>query len=237
MRFLARATRRLDRLSILRLIPAFPGPLGGLVQNHVREYLRMLDVYFAAMLSLGGVLYRVFDPRPDAMASRVIGHLLVIIMSTLGQAHLAFDADSENTRVRLFPISGAAILFAKDAAWLSIVAVLAVWYASLPLAVAALTALTVGHCPAARPRIEQRRGHFASGTLWPVGFAQMLAIIVAGVATLRFGIAIAALFAGAYAASLIWYGRKWQRAHAAEFEMRPATADPPRAAKSAALGS
>lgn len=221
LRFVGHRASRASGWSIIRLIPRFPGRLGGLVQNHIREQMRMLDVLFAAALSIGGVAYRLFDPHHDAMVSLVIGHLIVIMMSTLGQAHLAFDADSENTRARLLPISGAAMLLARDMAWLSILVLLAVWYASLPVAVAAVTALTVGHWPAARPWIEQRRGHFASGTLWPIGIVQMLAVLVAGAATFRFGIAITPLFGGAYAASLLWYGRKWQQAHAAEVELQP----------------
>jgi hypothetical protein len=237
LRLLARRVRRVNRFSILRIIPRFPGRLGGLVQNHVREQLRMLDVYFAAALSIGGVVYRFFDRSADAMATLVIGHLVVIMMSTLAQAHLAFDGETENTRARLLPVSGAAMLFAKDAAWLSILAVLAAGYASLPVAIAAVAALTVGHSTTARPRIEQRRGHFASGTLGPVGIVQVLAIVLAGGATFRLGMPVASLFLGAYAMSLFWYGRKWQKAHAAEIELQPGTTDAPQAANSAATRS
>ena len=208
LRWIARGVRCGNRFSILQIIPRFPGRLGGLVQNHVREQLRMLDVYFAAAFSIGGFAYRFFDRSADAMATLVIGHLVVIMLSTLAQAHLAFDSDSNNTRARLFPISGAEMLFAKDAAWLSIVAVLAAWCLSLPVAIAAVAALTAGHCTAARPRIEQRRGHFASGTLAPAGIAQVLAIITAGGATAGFGLPVALLFVAFYAASLFWYGRK-----------------------------
>lgn len=205
--FAAYALRRFRGLPAARMVPAFPGRLGGLIQNHVREYLRMLDVYFAAALAAGGVLYRLFDAHADRMAAPVIGLLLVIMMSTLAQAHLAFDASQDDTRVRLLPISRAAALFAKDAAWLSIMAVLTACYASLPVAAGALAALTVGHSTAARPRIEQRRGHFASGTLWPAGIVQVLAIVAAGAATLRFGMAAAALAAVAYFASLPYSAR------------------------------
>lgn len=209
IRFVAGAAHHFDRLSIFRLIPMFPGRLGGLIQNHVREQLRMLDMYFAAALSLGGIAYRLLDPRAEAMATPVIGCLLLIMTSTLGQSHLSFDGDSENARARLLPISGMAALFAKDAAWLSIVAVIAAPYASLPVAMAALMVLAAGHCSAARPRIAQLRAHFSSGTLWPVGIAQIAAVIAAAVITTRFGVAPAPLFAAVYFASLVRYGRKW----------------------------
>jgi hypothetical protein len=211
LRFAADHVRRVERLSIVRRIPRFPGRLGGLVQNHVRELLRMLDVYFAAALSIGGLAYRLFNSIPDPRAPLIIGHLIVIMMSTLGQAHLAFDAEAEWTRHRLVPVSGAAMRLAKDAAWLSIVALLALPYAFLPVAVAAFTALAVGHCAAARPAIEQRRGHFASGNLWPIGIAQILAIAGVGVATYRFGLVVAPFVAAGYGASLVWAGRAEQK--------------------------
>jgi hypothetical protein len=211
LEYLARVTHRFERVSIVRLIPSFPGRLSGLIQNHIREQLRMLDVYFAAAFSIGGLIYRFSDAHADAMAGLVIGHLLIIQMSTLAQAHLAYDGGAERTRARLLPISGPAILLAKDVAWLSIVAVLAAAYASPSVVAAACAALAVGHAQVARPRIEQRRGHFASGTLWPCGIVQILAIIVAGGTTAHFGAVVALLFAGAWAASLIWYGQKWEQ--------------------------
>jgi hypothetical protein len=233
-RAVVRGVRHMNAFSMMRRIPRFPGRLGGLVQNHVREQLRMLDVYFAAALSIGGAAYRSLVPHADVMAPRVIGHLIVIMMSTLAQAHLALDAESNDTRARLFPVTGTAVLFARDAAWLSIVGLMVLWCVSLPVALAAFAALTVGHYPAAWPRIEQRLGHFASGTLAPVGMAQMLAITAAGVATFRFGVLATPLFAGCYLASLFWYGRKWQQAHAADGESAFETAHAPHPAQSAA---
>ena len=208
IRFAGHVARGAERFSVFRVIPRFPGRFGGLVQNRLRGLLRMFDVYFAAALSFGGVCYRVFASNPDPMATVVIGHLVLIAISTLAQAHLAFDAESEEARMRLLPASRAAVVLAKDVAWLSIAAVLTVCYASLPIAAAAITALTAGHYTVGREPIEQRRGHFASGTLGPVGIAQIVAIVVAGIATLRFGIAAFALFAGAYGVSVLMAGRR-----------------------------
>src|SRR5262249_19748902 len=77
---------------LMHLVPGFPGRLGGLVQNRVRELLQSLDVWFAALLSLGGCLYRMFHPHPDPMAQVVIGGLIVVLLSTLAQANSSFDA-------------------------------------------------------------------------------------------------------------------------------------------------
>ena len=217
-KWLARVLRRFDRLSLLRLIPPFPGPLGGLIQNHVREQLRMLDPYFAAALSLGGIVYRISTPNVDATASLVIGSLVIILMSTLAQAHLGFDSASENTRERLLPISGAAVLWARDAAWFAIVAALAAGYASWPVVTEAFIALAIGHSQVARPRVEQKRGHFASGALWPVGIGQTLGIPVAGAFAHRFGLPVALASVVVYAVSLYYYGRKLRRAWADDVE-------------------
>jgi hypothetical protein len=207
-RFAARKLGRLDYVSLVRLVARFPGRLGGLTQNRLRGQLRLLDSYFAAALSIGGVAYRLFGPPLDAMAPLVIGHMIVITLSTLAQPHLAFDAAQEEVRAGLLPISGPALLLAKDAAWFALAALLLGPYASLAVGVAAVTTLTVAHTAAAREKIEQRRANFASGTLWPTGIGQLAGIVVAGVATFRFGLTIAPLFAAAYTVSLIWYGRK-----------------------------
>ena len=208
LRFAARGLGGGARWSLLRLIPRFPGRLGGWTQNRLRAQLWMLDLYFAAALAVGGILYRRYAANPDPAADLVIGHLLLILLSTLAQANIAFDAGAEETRARLLPVSGAAILFAQDLAWLSIAAVLAAGYATVPVGAAALAALIAGHSGVGRPPAPQRRGHFATGTLWPVGIAQIFAILITGALAVRFGVVVLLAAVLVYVGSLAWYGRR-----------------------------
>lgn len=109
---------------LLRLVPSLPGRLGGLVQNRLRELLQTLDLWFAALLSLGGCLYRILYPHPDPMAAVVIGGLIVILLSTAAQATSAFDAESAIARRLLLPLTGRDVLLARDMAWFVVLLVL-----------------------------------------------------------------------------------------------------------------
>ena len=185
--------------------------MGGLIQNHLREFLGMLDFYFAAALSLGGLLYRLLSPNPNPLAPLVLGHLTVILLGTLAQCQYGFDAQAFQMRARLLPLSGLQILLAKDAAWFTLVLLLLWPYPLMPALAATAMAAAVAHQASLASPIEQRRGRFAQGRLAPTGLLQIFALVSAGVAVYNFGAPILPLFLGIYAASLWWNGRKWNR--------------------------
>ena len=193
---------------LLRLVPVFPGRLGGLIQNRVRELLQTLDVWFAALLSLGGFLYRIFDPHPDPTAQVVISGLIVILLSTAAQANSAFDAESAVARGLLLPLTGRDVLLARDLAWLLVLLVLTVPYGWFGVAAGGCLALAVGHRTALGPPIEQTRWQFASGQLAPTGLFQIFGIALAISTTQQFGPAVLPVAAAIWWASLEWFGRK-----------------------------
>ena len=176
------------------MVPRFPGPLGGLIQSHVREFLCMLDVYFAATLSFGGLVYRLLAAHPDPSAPLVLGQLTVILLSTLAQCPWLFEVNDGRMRARLLPLSGIAILLAHDIAWFILVLALAWPYPILPSIAACCMALAVGHHAAVDPPLEQRRWRFAQGRVAPTGILQILALVSAGVAVNQFGWRILPLF-------------------------------------------
>jgi len=203
---------RAPHLGAFRFIPPIPGKLGGIVQNHLRVLLGALDVYFAAMLAIGGALYAHFGEHPDPAAGWVIGLLVILFLSTLAQCQFGFESSAEEMRYRLLPISGIEILLAKDLAWLAVAAVMVWPFRLLPCAAAACAALAIGHDTAVRRPITQRRWRFAEGRLAPTGIVQIVALVSGGVAVDRYGWPMFLAFAAAYAGSLWWYGRLWDRA-------------------------
>ncbi len=203
-------SRSLPHLHPMRVIPRFPGRLGGMAQNQMRQLLGSLDVYFAAALSIGGAIYCFTSAHPDPAARLMIGLMTVLFLSTLAQCQFGFDSAAEELRYRLLPASGLEILLAKDAAWFALALVLTWPFRLLPVVAACAVALAIGHDTAVREPVRQRRWRFAEGRLWPAGFFQIAGLISAGVAVDRFGRPILALFLAAYAASLWWYARKWE---------------------------
>ncbi len=192
---------------LIALVPRFPGRHGGIVQNQVRHLLGSLDVYFAAVLAIGGAIYCFFTPHPDPAARLGIGLMVVVTLSTLAQCQFGFDRRAEQDRYRLLPVSGLDVLLAKDAAWFGI-AVLLTWpFHILPCLAAALTALSIGHHTAAHHPVDQTRWRFAAGRLFPTGVFQIGGLLSAGIAVENYG-AIAALgFLAAYLVSLWWYSK------------------------------
>lgn len=192
-------------------IPRMPGRMGGLIQNHLRELLQLLDAWFALIVASSGAAWLHFGSNTDKAAPVVFGHLVILLMSTLAQGHVGFDAGAAGQRLRLLPVSGSEVLIAKDAAWLIVVVPLIVWFPLVPCLAAALIALAMGHRNSISPAIEQRRWSFASGRLAPDGLLQMIALIATGAAANSWGWPVLPVVVMVYAASVWWSGRRWDR--------------------------
>lgn len=194
--------------SPLLSIPRFPGPLGGLIQSHVRNLLQLLDFYFALFTALGGIAYTRFSLKPDPAAAVVFGHLIVILMSTCAQGQVTFDAVASETRLRLMPLSRLAILFARDAALLIVTLPLILNFEPIACTAAALTALAIGHRAAVGPPVEQKRWSFSAGQLAPLGVIQIIGLVAVGSAVHNFGWPALGVVVPGYAASLWYWGRQ-----------------------------
>jgi len=195
--------------SLMRLAPSFPGRLGGLVQNRLRELLQSLDVWLAALLSLGGYLYRTLDAHADPMAQVVIGGLVVILLSTLAQANSSFEAESAVARGLLLPLTGRDVLLARDLAWLVLMLVVGAPCRWVDCLSAGFVALAAGHRTMLAPPMEQTRWQFASGQLAPTGLLQIAGIVLAVSTAQQFGFGVLPVCVGAWWASLEWFGRKF----------------------------
>jgi hypothetical protein len=201
----------LSTWSPFRLIIRPPGRLGGLVQSHIRTLLQMLDVYFALMTAIGGVIYTRFATRPDRAASIVLGCLVVLLMSTCAQGDVTFHAQASQTRMRLLPVSGVAVLLARDTAWMLLTIPLIIAFRPMTALASALAVLLIGHSTSAKQPIEQRRWSFATARLVPQGLLQLISLAGAASAVQKWGWLAFAPMAAFYGASLWWWGHQWDQ--------------------------
>ncbi|MGC9946771.1 MAG: hypothetical protein ABSF64_10425 [Bryobacteraceae bacterium] len=190
-------------------VPQVPGRLGGLVRKDAREILSLLDPYAAALLSLGGGAYRIFAAHPDPAAFSIMGLLVALAMSTCAQSQFGLDGDGGVTRYRLMPVNGWEILLAKDIAFLAILFVLLLPLDPWPGMTFGLVALAFGHHSSVLLGLEQQRWRFASGAL-PFGAMQTAAGLVVGFVEHQQGLWVLALAGMGYAASVYYYGRRWE---------------------------
>ncbi len=195
----------------LRRIPQFPGRIGGLVLNNLRQMFMVLDTYVAILMSAGGCAYRYLATHPDPAAFPIIAVLVGLALSTYAQCLFGLDlASSAVTRYRLLPLPGWKILLAKDIAFLAILVLLI-----LPLDLFAgvtfgLTALAVGHHSSVLLPVRQKRWRFMGSRLFP-GVVQALGGTILGFAEFQRGPGFLVAAGALYAFSLFFYGRCWDR--------------------------
>ena len=203
---LPRLFRSREPSRMMGLIPRFPSRLGILFTKDLRQMFTMLDFYCAAILSAAAVGYRTFaaDPEPDAMFGMTV--LVVLALSTYGQALFGRDGAEGLMRYRLLGIRGPVALLSKDLSYLFIVGLLTAPLAPLAGLAGALASLAVGHHVSVLRMIVQHRWSFASASLIPHGIIQVVALAGAAAMTYRETPMAAAWSAGAYLLSLLLYG-------------------------------
>jgi hypothetical protein len=203
--------RRVPRFNVFHLVPRFPGTLGGFVQKDVRQILSTLDFYIACLLAAGGVAYRVFSSNPDLAAIPILTLMVVLALSTWAQCLFGLDGPSGAMRYRLMPLRGWRILFAKDLAWLVVLAPLVIALSPLTGFTAGFVALAVGHHAAIRRPMPQQRWRFTAGRLFPIGMVQVVAMFAAGTAVERLSLWFLAGSVALWAGSVFVYGYVWDR--------------------------
>lgn len=205
--------RFLDRtpsINLLRWIPPLPGTLGQLVRKNIREMLSVLDTWIAAMLAASAIAFRILRPGVATDFQPMVSMLVVTILSTFAQCLFGLEAKSGFTRYRMLPLSGWRILFAKDAAFLGIAALLTAGIDPLSGMAAAFAALAVGHHHSIRQTAPQAKWGFMSGSLIPAGLTQVIAMF--GASNLaRQDLAFLGIAIAAWAVSLAFYGWWWSR--------------------------
>lgn len=203
------AAKRDPHWDLLQHIPPIPGRLGGLMRKGVRDVLSVLDFYAAALLSVGGGLYRILTPRPDPDAFAVIGLLVALALSTYAQSLFGLDLGSGITRYRLLPVRGWETLLAKDLPFLAVLFVLLLPLDPGPGMTLGLAALAIGHHSSVLLELPQQRWRFTGGRLLPVGALQALGGMALGFVEHQRGLVVFILTATGYLASLWYYGRRW----------------------------
>jgi len=161
-------------------------------------------------LSIGGGAYRIFGAHPDPAAFTIIGLLVALALSTSAQSLFGLDGDGGVSRYHLLPVSGWAILLAKDIAFLTVLLALLLPLDPWPGMTFGLVALAFGHHSSVLLELPQQRWRFASGNL-PFGAMQTGAAVAVGFVEHQRGLLVlAAAFIG-YLASVFYYGRRWDR--------------------------
>jgi len=205
-----RMAKRDRHWDLLRDLPRLPGRLGGLVRKNAREMLSLLDPYAAALLSLGGGVYRILAKHPDPAASTIVGLFVALALSTCAQSLFGLDGESGVRRYHLLPVSGWEILLAKDLAFLTILFVLLLPLDPWPGMTFGLVALGFGHHSSVLLELPQQRWRFASGQL-PFGALQVAVAMVFGFVEHQRGLFVLALAGMGWIASVYYYGRRWER--------------------------
>jgi hypothetical protein len=195
----------------LRRIPQFPGPLGGLIRNNLREFLTLLDPYLAIMLSVAGSAYLFLYRHPDPSAPPIISILIALALSTYTQSLFGLDLGSGMTRYRLLPLRGWQVLLAKDAAFLIVLILLILPFTIGTGLTFGLVALTLGHHSSVYLKIPQKQWRFAGGRLLPVGALQALGGVAAAFGELAYGAIVLVPVLALWALSVWFYGWRWER--------------------------
>jgi hypothetical protein len=205
------AAKRDPHWDLLRAIPPIPGRFGGLIRKNLREMLSVLDPYAAALISFGGGAYRIFAAHPDPAAFPIIGLLVALTMSTYAQSLFGLDFGSGMTRYRLLPLRGWQVLLAKDVAFLALLLVLLLPLDPAPGMTFGLAALALGHHSSVLLELPHQRWRFTGGRLLPVGALQAAGGMALGFVEHERGPLVLLLTAVGFVASLLYYGRRWDR--------------------------
>lgn len=180
--------------------PRVPGP--PLFVKNLRQLLTTLDAYLTLAIGAAGALYRLLAPHPDPASLPMLALLAALALSTAAQSLFAFDAAPGLTRYRLLPIPAWRILFAKDAAYLTILLVAIAPLSIVPGLSSGLAALALGRFPSLRTHQPQQRWRFTSGRV----FWGALQIVVGFALGFGRALPVAVLL---YAVSLWWSAREW----------------------------
>ena len=199
--------RQLPNLDIARAVPLFPGTMGALVTNHLRQMLALLDTWLAVALAVGAWTYRLRGPIGDTQGPPILGIVIALALSTQAQSLFSLDG----TGGKSLPVRGWQRLLAKDIAFLGVLLLLALPLNPLPAMASGLAALSVGHHSSVLIPMAQKRWRFTGGRLLPIGALQAVATVAAGFAQIRSSVFVIAVLTVLFVASLSVYGRLLDR--------------------------
>lgn len=205
-----RLAHRAPRSNLFLYTPRPPGRFGFVIQKDIRDLFTLLDIWLAILFCLGAICYRFLSRNPNPAAFPMLSILIAVILSTYTQSLFGLELNFALVRYRLLPLRGWEVLLAKDIAILGLLIVLVLPLSPLPGITSGLAVVAVGHHASVLIRLPQKRWRFTSGTIWPIGILQIFGCFALGLGEQQKGIAVLVLTGAAYAASLWWYGRKWE---------------------------
>lgn len=205
----ARLSVRAPAINPMRHIPAFPGPLGGLIRKNLRELLSLLDPYSGLLLVLATVTYQLARGPLEHDARFGVTLMVVLAMSTSAQCLFALDSGAGFLRYRLLPMAGWQILAAKDAAFLLVLLPLILPLAPVPGIAAGFAALAIGHHSSVVHPVPQARWRFTGAASIVTKIFQVVVIFGAASLTDRVSPLVLPLCAVIWLMSVAIYGRRW----------------------------
>lgn len=172
----------------------------------MRQILRTLDFWLAAMLAVLGTSYRFFYTKADPSAYPVISMLVVLALSTLAQNLFALDGVGGRFRWKVAPVRGYRILVRKGAAVLAISLILTAGLDPIAALAGMLAALSIGHHASVFSPLDSGAWRFSTGQFFPHGFFQAIGMFSCGISTARGEWMYLAIAASAYGLSVLIYG-------------------------------
>ena len=191
-------------------VPAPPGALGQIMRLQWRGMLRTLDAYVALALAGLTAAYRFSGAALDAEAPRIMALVTALALSTHTQVLVGIDGAGAE-RYRQMPLRGWQILLAKDLAFLAMLAVLVAPLDFVGAMLGGIACLAIGNHVSVHVVRPQAPWRFTTGALIPWGLMQTVALFAVGNGVRALGIPMAAGCLAAWAASVWFYGREWDR--------------------------
>ncbi len=172
----------------------------------LRQILRTLDFWLAAIIALSGTAYRYLYASPDPEAFPVLSLLVVLALSTLAQNLFALDGMPGRIRWRLSPSRGYRILARKGVVLVALALLLTLPLSPVGALAGMLASLAIGHHFSVFSQIDSPPWRFTMGEFLPYGFLQVIGLFSCGISTARGDLSYLALAGVAYVGSMLFYG-------------------------------
>jgi len=156
------------------------------------------------------VAYRLTGQPLDPAAPRIMALVTTLALSTHTQVLLGIDGHGAE-RYSLMPIRGWRILFAKDLAFLALLAPLVAPLDFLAGMMGGGAALVIGHFQSVNKLVLQVPWRFTAGALFPTGVIQIIALFSVGNSVSTQSAPLIAGCLAAWLASLFFCGWQWDR--------------------------
>ena len=172
----------------------------------LRQIMRTLDFWLAALFAGMGTAYRLFYSKPEPSAFPILAMLVVLALSTLAQNLFGLDGLSGRMRWKMAPARGYRILWRKGWVLIAITVVLTAGLSPLAALAGMLAALAIGHHFSVLSPLDCGAWRFSMGQFFPFGFLQVIAMFSCGIATARGDWVFSGIAVAAYLISIFLYG-------------------------------